>query len=53
MVGYKADGKPNSVFLSTKTEKELKDKIIEAKMKIKSGELVKSSDMLLKDYADS
>lgn len=53
MVGYKADGKPNNVFLSAKTEKELKDKIIEAKMKIKSGELVKSSDTLLKDYADS
>ena len=53
MAGYKADGKPNNIFLSAKTEKELKDKILETKMKIKSGELVKSSDTLLKDYADS
>lgn len=53
MVGYKPDGKPNNVFLSTKTEKELKQKIFELKMKIKTGEAVKASDTLLKDYADS
>lgn len=52
MVGYKPDGKPNNVFLSAKTEKELKEKIFELKMKIKTGEAVKTSDTLLKDYAD-
>ncbi len=53
MVGYKPDGKPNNVFLSAKSEKELKEKIFELKMKIKTGEAVKTSDTLLKDYADS
>ncbi len=53
MVGYKPDGKPNNIFLSAKTEKELKEKIIETKMKIKQGELIKSSDTLMKDYADN
>lgn len=53
MAGYKADGKPNNIFLSAKTEKELKDKIFKTKMKIRAGESVKESDMLLKDYADS
>lgn len=53
MAGYKADGKPNNVFLSAKTEKELKEKIIETKIKFKSGKSIKESDMLLKDYADS
>ena len=28
MVGYKPDGKPNNIFLSAKTEKELKEKIV-------------------------
>lgn len=53
MVGYKPDGKPNNIFLSAKSEKELKEKIFELKMKIKTGEVVKTSDTLLKDYADS
>ena len=53
MVGYKADGKPNNVFLSAKTEKALRDKIVELKMKMKTGEPVKQSDTLLRDYADS
>ena len=53
MVGYKADGRPDNVFLSAKTEKALKDKVIELKMKMKSGEMIKQSDTLLKDYADS
>lgn len=50
MIGYKPDGKPNNVFLSAKSEKELKTKIIETKMKIKSGEAIKESDTLLRDY---
>lgn len=53
MLGYKPDGRANNVFLSTKTEKERRNKVIELKMKVKSGEIVKQSDMLLKDYADS
>ncbi len=52
-VGYKPDGRPNNVFLSAKTEKELKGKIFELKMKIKTSEVVKTSDTLLRDYADS
>lgn len=52
MCGYKPDGKPNNIFLSAKTEKELREKIAETKMKIKADEIVKESDMLLKDYAD-
>lgn len=51
MLGYKPDGRANNVFLSAKTEKELRDKIVEVKMKMKAGEVVKQSDMLLKDYA--
>lgn len=53
MVGRKADGRPNNVFLAAKTERELKEKIFELKMKIKAGEAVKTSDTLLRDYADS
>ena len=53
MIGYKPDGKPNNVFLSAKSEKELKEKIFELKMKIKTGEVVKTSDTLLRDYADN
>lgn len=53
MIGYKADGRPNNVFLSAKTEKELRNKIVELKMKIKTGEAIKTSDTLLSDYADS
>lgn len=53
MIGRKSDGKPNNVFLSAKTEKELKDKILELKIKIKTGEAVKTSDTQLKDYADN
>lgn len=53
MIGYKADGRPDNVFLSAKTEKELRDKIVEVKMKMKTGELIKQSDTLLKDYAVS
>ncbi|MCM1225293.1 MAG: site-specific integrase, partial [Lachnospiraceae bacterium] len=53
MVGYKPNGKPNNIFLSAKTEKELRNKVVELKMKMKSGEMVKQSDTLLKDYADS
>lgn len=51
MVGYKPDGRPDNVFLAAKTEKELRNKIVELKMKMKTGELFKNSDMLLKDYA--
>lgn len=53
MAGYKPDGKPNNIFISAKTEKELKNKIVEVKMQIKSGSIVKKSDILLKDYAES
>lgn len=53
MLGYKPDGKANNVFLSAKTEKELRNKVIELKMKVKAGEVVKQSDTLLKDYAVS
>lgn len=38
MIGYKPNGKPNNIFLSAKTEKELRDKVIEVRMKIKSGQ---------------
>lgn len=53
MVGYKADGRPNNIFLSAKTEKALRDEIVELKMKLKNGEITKQSDMLLRDYAKS
>lgn len=53
MAGYKPNGSPNNIFLSAKTEKELKNKVLELKIKIKSGELVKQSDTLLRDYSDS
>lgn len=53
MIGYKPDGRPNNIFLSAKTEKELKQKIIDAKIKIKSGEMIKESDTLLKHYVES
>lgn len=53
MVGYKADGRPNNIFLSAKTEKELRNKIVELKMKMKSGQVVKTADTLLKDYVDT
>lgn len=53
MIGRKPDGKPDNVFLAAKTEKELKEKIFELKLKMKTGETAKTSDTLLKDYADS
>lgn len=53
MLGYKPDGRANNVFLSAKTEKELRNKVLELKMKVKAGEVVKQSDTPLKDYADS
>lgn len=53
MIGYKENGKPNNAFLSAKTEKELRNKVVELKMKMKNGELIKNSDTLLRDYADS
>lgn len=53
MVGYKPDGRANNIFVSAKTEKELRDKIAEVKMKAKAGEIMKQSDMLLQDYIDS
>lgn len=53
MVGYKEDGRPDNVFLSAKTEKALRNKVLELKMKMKSGKLAKQSGTLLKDYADS
>ena len=53
MIGYKADGRANNVFLSAKTEKELRDKVAELKSKMKTGELIKESDMLLCDYITS
>lgn len=51
LTGYKDDGRPHNVFLSAKTEKELKEKILEVKMKMKTGLMVKSSEMPLKKYA--
>lgn len=51
MVGYKPDGRPNNVFVSAKTEKELRDKILDVKMRIKAGETVKESDMPFAEYA--
>lgn len=53
MVGYKSDGRPNNIFLSAKTEKALREKVVELKMKMKSGEVIKQSDTPLSDYADS
>lgn len=53
MVGYKPDGRPDNIFLAAKTEKELGNKIVELKMKMKTGEVIKTSDTLLSDYADS
>lgn len=53
MVGYKADGRPDNVFLSAKTEKALRDKVVELKMKMKTGEMIKQSDTLLGDYAEN
>ncbi|MCM1235491.1 MAG: site-specific integrase, partial [Ruminococcus flavefaciens] len=50
MIGYKADGRANNIFVSAKTEKELRDKVAEVKTKAKTGMLVKESDMLLRDY---
>lgn len=51
-VGRKPDGNPDKIFLSAKTEKELDKKVLEARMKLKSGELVKNSDTLLKKYTE-
>lgn len=51
MVGYKADGRPNNVFLAAKTEKGLRDKIAELKMKVKTGKTFRQSGTLLADYA--
>ncbi len=53
MIGYKDNGKPNNVFVSAKSEKELREKVLEVKMKMKSGELIKTSDTLLESYADN
>lgn len=53
MVGYKADGRPDNVFLAAKTEKALRDKVAELKLKLKTGQILKQSDTLLSDYADS
>ena len=53
MIGYKADGRPDNVFLSAKTEKALRDKVAEVKMKAKAGAILKQSDTLLSDYTDS
>lgn len=53
MVGYKADGRPDNIFLSAKTERALRDKVMELKMKIKTGETIKESDMPMSYYARS
>ena len=53
MIGYKADGRPDNVFLSAKTERALRDKVMELKMKMKTGESVKESDMPMTEYARS
>lgn len=53
MIGYKPDGRANNIFVSAKTEKELRDKIAEVKVKAKTGQIMKQSDMLLQDYIDS
>ena len=53
MVGYKADGRPDNVFLSAKTEKALRNKVAELKVKVKTGQILKQSDILLSDYVDS
>lgn len=52
MIGYKSDGRPNNVFLAAKTEKELRNKIVELKMNAKTGKALRQPDTLLKDYAD-
>lgn len=52
-LGHKPDGSPNKVFLAAKTEKELKQKVLDAQLKIHSGILLKETDTPLKDYADS
>jgi len=50
-LGYKPDGSPDKVFLSAKTEKELKKKILDVQMKQESGALIKESDMPLAEYS--
>lgn len=49
-VGRKPDGSPDKIFLSAKTEKELDKKVLDTRLKMKAGELVKNSDTLLKKY---
>lgn len=53
MIGYKADGRPDNVFLSAKTERALRDKVMELKMQIKTGEVIKQYDMPMSYYARS
>lgn len=50
-LGHDPAGKVIKVFLSAKSEAELKKKVIQAQVNIQSGKLLKESSMLLKDYA--
>ena len=50
-LGHDPTGKVIKVFLSAKSEAELKKKVIQAQVNIQSGKLLKESSMLLKDYA--
>ena len=52
-MGHKPDGSPNKIFLAAKTEKELKQKVLDAQMKIQTRALFKEADTPLKDYSDS
>lgn len=49
-IGHDATGKVLKVFLSAKSEAELKKKVIQTQINIQSGKLLKESSMLLKDY---
>lgn len=50
-LGHDANGKVIKVFLSAKTEAELKRKVIQTQVDAQSGKILKESSMLLKDYA--
>lgn len=50
-IGHDQTGKVIKVFLSAKSEAELKKKVIQTQVNIQSGKLLKESSMLLKDYA--
>ncbi len=51
MNGYKPDGRPNTIFVSAKTEKQLREKVLAVQMSIKQNLVVKTSDTPLAEYA--